>query len=475
MKYYFLAVLIFALPVSVFAQCYTECRLIQEEDDCVFVNPGYIGEEHGTKTQPFNTLQEAVNFAVQQDVSCLLIKEGVVDNQGVNFEITNLNQFSIYGGFADSNFDWNTRDPSVYQTRICGVQQQGVTTTVNISTNSWLLLDGLWIETYSNHTRAIDIKNSDHVKIQNCFFPSQEGNTDNQDQIIAATAQMAPCSSMVIRNNYFWATGPRAIHLDGVSGTWLVEGNYIMNCNDVAIVVEDTASSGNIKSNTVDNCSNGIEVEGNYPVNILRNCVKSISGMNVGILLDSDSSQDTICFNNICHAIGSAIKAQSPSIIKSNGISQSLIGILDEHLSGQVQILNNSIKNGNGSNNVGIFRNTSSALTIAYNNIMSETYIGLNTSSLINFSYDYNCFHANTHPRSGGCFEKPHDIEDNPQFIDQYWPIPSWKFFLETTSPCINNGNDDPPYGTTQIDHSADTGVIDVGAHLPDVCIPGPN
>ena len=398
----------------------------------------------------------------------MLLTEGVVYNQGVNFEITNLNQFSIYGGFADSNFDWNTRDPSVYQTRICGVQQQGVTTTVNISTNSWLLLDGLWIETYSNHTRAVNITNSDHVKIRNCFFPSQTGQTSNQDQIIAVSEYMAPCSSMVVKNNYFWATGAHAVHLDGVSGTWLVENNSIMNCSDVGILLEATASSGNIKSNTISNSSIGIEVEGNYPVTIRRNTIGTTSNdLDIGILLNSDSSQDTVSFNKIYKAGVAGIKTSGPAIIKSNGVRLSQIGILDEHLSGQVQILNNSVKNGDGQDNTGIFRNTSVQST-AYNNILHCCYYGLKASSVSNFSYGYNCFYS-TINRSG-CSAQNGDIETDPIFDDSFPPT-SWSYYLDPNSPCIDAGNGDSPYGTVLRSHSADTGIIDMGAHHPDVCL----
>ena len=284
---------------------------------------------------------------------------------------------------------------------------------------------------------------------------------------------MAPCSSMVVKNNYFWATGARAVHLDGVSGTWLVENNSIMNCSDTGILLEATASSGNIKSNTISNSNTGIEVEGNYAVTISRNIIrKALNGANnISILLGSDSSQDIVEYNNISHAEIAGIKTLGPGIIRSNGIKESKIGIQDAHLTSQVQILNNTIRDGEGTNNVGIYRSTS-ASTTAYNNILFNCDIGLKSDCPSQFNYDYTCYYSNKDDLQG-CFYQAHDITGINPCFDDGWPATSWKYYLTTNSPCIDAGIGDP-YGTVFKNHIADTITLDIGAHQPDVCLPLP-
>lgn len=114
------------------------------------VDASYVGTETGSETEPFRTIQAAINAAPSGSV--IKVRTGTYPE---NITLNGTNNLSLLGGYASDN--WSTRNPAANTTRIQGTGTTNVLTleyTGGSGTETMVTIDGF---TVSGGRRGISI------------------------------------------------------------------------------------------------------------------------------------------------------------------------------------------------------------------------------------------------------------------------------------------------------------------------------
>ncbi len=273
---------------------------------------------------------------------------------------------------------------------------------------------------------------------------------------------------------YYW---PTAIELSYPGDDWNVKNNTIDYCT-YGVYISNPQSGGAIRENKIENFVEGIRTSstGSYNVVIEKNKLNGYNSANYGIHAVNGGTDIDIIFNWI-YKCNRGISTTLACEIRSNSIWDCDIGIEDQHNTNETMyVYENTVQRCTGTYGYGLYKEWGKPTEIK-NNIFTTVTYGI-YGNATNADADYNCYYSYTYEYNDNDFGDGHDLDNtNPKFVGlpfSYDWDEDFRYFLKQTaagqaetSPCVNSGNGRTPYGTTRTDEVADSGVLDVGAHLP--------
>ncbi len=498
--------------------------VLADYDDCtsgdiVYVWAGYSGLSFGTYNAPDKTISAGITRAVNSGKSCVYVADGTY-----NEKIECADGVNVYGGFNHVNWSW-THDPDTYISKITGSGLSG-NEQIHFYYDDDVEFDGFVVEHGVNFSYAIYAYKSDNLIISNNTFRKNNNNTSACAVYLENSSGYIE-SNTVYSDSTDWYKG-LGIYIPAKS--WHIKWNTVSDCSFVGIAQSMASAVGSISDNEIEYCEVGIinswnanSVHSHVRRNNITHCTKGIeTGLwnatyidsniiedfsNYGIMVNSglENNENKVyqnklkagdntasigieitssahikhCSFNWIFDCDKGISVEKDCTVKENGIIGCNTGIEINHSSGVMYIENNSI---NHPENYGIYL-ASTQTTKIVNNILNGTgtepgsgtglWVPTNHGTLtIEYNDVYNFYALYQNCSAGtGCFS------DNPKFIsilNGTW-YSDWQLFLKQPpcqnppySPCVDAGSPNyDPFGTTKTNLDPDTGVIDMGAHLP--------